>query len=327
MKIRSYSFFLALAAAAAVSSPGLAQTRVSIASTGQSSSYYAYHTAVAQVLHQAVPDLSVTILETGGSEENLRLLLRREADWGQLSEPSFYESYSGTGSAKGQDPHPELRFLAPVVDVAFFNVVNSDLGITGFAGLAGKSYGPGSKGSTTEKVTAELIGELGVETDLVSGSYGDLVAAMKDRRIAGYTKSASLTAEDSTILDVRTSVPVRIIGFSDAELAKIKKVYPHYLFVHLDKTPYGDDPVTLAKVALMNGTTSALPEEVGYQVYKTLVERNDEIAKIYSPMKSVDVVQATLESAKTPLHAGVVRYLREVGADIPAELVPPEARQ
>ena len=326
MRVWKYVFATAVIVAA-LQTPSVAQTRLSIAATGQSSSYYAYHTAVAQVLQQAAPDLGVTILETGGSEENLRLLLRQEADWGQLSEPSFYEAYSGTGSAAGQAPQPSLRFLAPVVDVAFFNVVNADTGISSFQGLAGKSYGPGSKGSTTEKVTAELIAALGIDADLVSGSYGDLVAAMKDRRIAGYTKSASLTAEDSTILDVRTSVPVRIIGFSDAELAKIRKTYPHYLFVHLDKTPYGDDPVTLAKVVLINGTTSALPEDVGYRVYKTLVDQNAEIARIYSPMKTVDVVQATLESAKTPLHAGVVRYLREIGADIPSELIPPEARQ
>lgn len=303
-----------------------AEVRLSIAATGQSSSYYAYHAAVVQVLEEVAPDLNVTILETGGSEENMRLLLRGEASWGQLSEPSMYEIYSGTGSAAGDDPETTLRYLAPVVDVAFFNVVNADSGITDMAGLQGEAYGPGSAGSTTEKVTVELIQELGIDADFVSGSYGDLVAAMKDRRIIGYTKSASLTAEDATILDVRSSVPVRIIGFSDSELETIRKAYPHYLFVHLDETPYGADPVTLAKVVLMNGTTSELPEEVGYQVYKALVEHNERVADFYKPMADVDVVNATLESAKTPLHAGVVRYLREIGQDIPGDLVPPEAQ-
>lgn len=302
------------------------ETKLAIAATGQSSSFYAYHAAVSQVLREVAPDLNVSVMETGGSVENLKLLNRGQADWGQFAEPVFYEKYAGIGGAAEQGPNPKLRFLAPVTQVAFYIVVNADAGVGSLADLSEKSYGPGSSGSNTERLTMELFGLLGVEPAYTRGSYGDLVAAMKDRRIVGYTKAGSLTTQDSTIMDVRSSVPVKILGYTEEQVKAIKAKFPHYLFLSLEKTPYGDDPVLLNNVLLINGTTSDLPEEVGYRVFAALVEQNEEIAKVYKPVAGVDIAKLTLESAKTPLHAGVVRYLREKGYTPPASLVPPEAK-
>ncbi len=306
--------------------PAQAETKLAIAATGQTSSFYAYHTAVSQLLGKVAPDLNVSVMETGGSVENLKLLNRGQADWGQFAEPVFYEKYAGIGGAAKKGPNSKLRFLAPVTQVAFYPVVNADAGVSALSDLSGKSYGPGSTGSNTERLTMDLFGSIGVKPTYMKGSYGDLVAAMKDRRIVGYTKAGSLTTQDSTIMDVKSSVPVKILGYSGDQVEAIKKKFPHYLFVSLDKTPYGDDPVTLNNVVLINGTTSDLPEEVGYRVFKALVEHNDEIAKVYKPAAGADIVKLTLESAKTPLHAGVVRYLREKGHTVPASLVPPEVK-
>lgn len=325
---RNKALLAALGAAALCLSPAAthAETKLAIAATGQTSSFYAYHTAVAQVLGKVAPDLNVSVMETGGSVENLKLLNRGQADWGQFAEPVFYEKYAGIGGAVKKGPNPKLRFLAPVTQVAFYNVVNADAGVGALVDLSGKSYGPGSSGSNTERLTLDLFGEIGVKPTYVRGSYGDLVAAMKDRRIVGYTKAGSLTTQDSTIMDVRSSVPVKILGYSKEQVEAIRKAYPHYLFVSLEKTPYGNDPAVLNNVVLINGTTSDLPEEIGYRVFAALVEQNEEIAKVYKPAAGADIVKLTLESAKTPLHAGVVRYLREKGHSVPASLVPPEAK-
>lgn len=326
-KAAKHQLLVAFTALAVCSSAANAQseTKLAIAATGQTSSFYAYHTAVAQVLGDVAPDLNVSVMETGGSVENLKLLNRGQADWGQFAEPVFYEKYAGIGGAAKNGPNPKLRFLAPVTQVAFYPVVNADAGVNSLADLTGKAYGPGSSGSNTERLTMDLFTLIDVEPDCVRGSYGDLVAAMKDRRIVGYTKAGSLTTQDSTIMDVRSSVPVRILGYSDEQVRTIKAKYPHYLFVSLDKTPYSDDSATLNNVVLINGTTSDLPEEIGYRVFAALVEQNEEIAKVYKPAAGADIVKLTLASAKTPLHAGVVRYLREKGYTVPASLVPPEA--
>jgi hypothetical protein len=299
---------------------------LAIAATGQTSSFYAYHTAVSQVLGDALEGTNVTVLETGGSVENQKLLERGQADWGQFAEPLFFEKYSGIGASAEQGPSKKLRYLSPVTQVAFFPVVNADSGVQSIGDLNGRGYGPGSSGSNTERLTEDLFATVGVEPEYTRGSYGDLVAAMKDRRIDGYTKAGSLVSEDSTIMDVRSSVPIKILSYTEEQIAKISEAFPHYLFVTVDKTPYGDGPVTLNQVVLINGTTSDLPEETGYKIYKALVENNEKIAETYKPATGVDVVALTLSSAKTPLHAGVVRYLRENGHEVPEGLIPPEAK-
>lgn len=315
----------ACVAACLFSTQAKAQDNLAIAATGQTSSFYAYHTAVAQVLNEVLDDANITVLETGGSVENQRLLERGQADWGQFAEPLFFEKFSGIGASEEQGPSPELRFLSPVTQVAFYPVVNADAGITSFADLDGEAYGPGSSGSNTERLTQDLLATIGVEPDYVRGSYGDLVAAMQDRRIVGFTKAGSLVTEDATIMDARASVPISILSFSEDHVAAIAEEFPHYLFTAVDGTPYGPGPVTLNQVVLINGTTSALPEETGYRIYRALVENHDRIAEVYRPAAGVDIVELTLSAARTPLHAGVVRYLQEIGREVPAHLIPPEA--
>ena len=315
---------LSLAAIATVSAPAFGQQSISIAATGQTSSYYAYHAAVAQVIGNAYPDINVTVMETGGSVENLRLIERGQADWGQFVEPTFYEDYAAVGSAAGNEPRSDLRVLWAITEIALFNVVNANEDIHTMGDLAGRPYGAGSAGSLTERITADLLATIGAEPELVRGGYSDLVAAMQDRRIVGYTKSGSLTAQDATVMDVQTAVPIRIIGFSDDDVAAIQEVYPHYTIAPLAETPYGDGPVNLYRTALIVGATAALDEDIAYRSFRAVAENMDEIAATFRPVAGVDLIESTLAVAEAPLHPGVIRYMEEQGHTVPDELRPPQ---
>ena len=315
-------FFLPLAGVLIGFATAANAQQVSIAATGQTSSYYAYHAAVAQVIETEFPDLSVTVMETGGSVENMRLMEMGQADWGQFVEPTFFQDYAAVGAADGNEPKPDLRVLWAIANIALYNVVAADSDIETMGDLSGHDYGAGSSGSLTEKITADLIGISGGEPDLFRGGYSDMTAAMKDGRIIGFTKSGSLTAQDATVMDVMASMPVRVVGFSDEEAAGILDAYPYYSIQEMEMTPYGDGPVRLYHTALIAGTTAALDDDVAYRTFKAVAENMDVIAETFSPVKGMNLIEATLAAAKTPLHPGVIRYMEEQGYVVPDELTP-----
>ncbi len=307
---------------AAMVATGTTAQQVSVAATGQTSSYYGYHAAVAQVIQSTFPELSVTVMETGGSVENLRLIENGQADWGQFVEPTFYEDFAAVGSAEGNAPKDELRFLWSIATIALYNVVDADTEVSSMGGLTGVPYGAGSSGSLTEKITADLMSISGSEAELIRGGYGDLTAAMKDGRITGFTKSGSLSAQDAALMDVAASRDIKVIGFTDIERDAVLEAYPYYSLVTMEVTPYGPGPVTLYQTTLIAGASAELDDEVAYKAFKAVAENIDTIAETFKPVEGIDLIEATLASAKTPLHPGVIRYIEENGHEIPAELIP-----
>ena len=82
---------------------------ISIAATGSASSLYVYHVTVSQLLNKKLPEIQVSVLETGAALDNLRRMRKNEADLAQFAEPDFYEFYNGIGPFKGK-PNPHLRW-------------------------------------------------------------------------------------------------------------------------------------------------------------------------------------------------------------------------
>jgi len=179
-----------------------AKKLISIGATGQASSYYAYHVAVAQLLNKNIPEIQVSVVETGGGADNLKRVANGEVEWGQTSEPDAYECYKGIGLWEGQEPSSDLRLYWAVHPITYLFVVREDSGINSLQELDGKKFNPGGSGSSTERLTEKTLNLMGITPEYYRGGYSDVVEAIKNRRISGYVKSASITKPDATILDL-----------------------------------------------------------------------------------------------------------------------------
>ncbi len=76
-------------------------------------------------------------------------------------------------------------------------------------------------------------------------------------------------------------------------------------------------------------TRKYLPPELGYKAFKAVADDKTEIAASYlgwKVVKVVNVIENTLHYANTPLHVGMVKYLREKGYKVPDHLIPPEGK-
>lgn len=300
-------------------------TQLSIGATSQASSLYAYHVAVAQMLNEALPGVNISVVETGGGLDNMRRLSEGQVDWGMMAEPDLYEYYKGLGPFEGQ-ANENFRTFWVTTPLAYLTVVGADTGIENFQDLAGKPFNAGGRGSGTERATVEAFGAMGVEPDWFRTGMGDAVTAFKDRRVVGFTKAGPPASPDSAILDAQTSRDIKILNWTDEDIAKVQAQYPHFDFMAVEDTPYGTGPMNLRVVFITMGTTTDMSEQQAYDIFKAVVENVDKVAQSYPAIAGLDIAKQTLERGQTPLHPGVVRYFQEQGMTVPDRLMPPEMR-
>jgi TRAP transporter TAXI family solute receptor len=300
---------------------------LSWAATSQSSGFYPFNVAIADIINKNVEGVQVTVLETGGTADNLNMIEKGQAHFGQSSEPNLYEAQQGIGLYEGKGyEKPRLLFLAN--PLAYYFTVSEESRITSLSGLSGKKYNPGLQGSSTEILSYDILKEiLGYTPEFVPGSTGEAVNAMKDRRIIGFTKSGPTNSPDSSLQDVSTSLKIRVLSFTDDEIAKVKEKYPYFQFVDVDGELYKQDG-KITSIGLLFGpmVSADLPEDLVYNIVKAVFENQDYIEQAYGGVKGVDMVDLTANYSVSFLHPGTIKYLKEKGYTIDDSRIPPEMK-
>ncbi|GHV53306.1 hypothetical protein FACS1894206_03730 [Deltaproteobacteria bacterium] len=295
-------------------------------STSQSSGMYPMNVAMAEVINKYVPEVSVTVIETGGTTDNWKRMQRGEVSFGQGGDAEVYMGTHDEGAYKGLGA-TRPRVLISANPQAYIFVVTEESGITKTSDLNGKPYNPGLKGSTAEMLSYKIFEALDIKPKFIPGSTGEAVDAMKDRRIIGYTKNTSLTAQDSSVQDVATARKIAVLSFSGEEQKKILKALPMYQITTLPGKVYGL-PNDIKTIGGLFGVAVDRDLDAGlvYKIFKALCDNRDYIAQTYAGVRGEDLLDLT-SHASTWLHPGVIRYLKEKGYKLNPEQFPPEYKE
>jgi TRAP transporter TAXI family solute receptor len=310
----------------ALTGPAEAQKkRLAMGCTATASSHFAYCVGQAKAINTAVPDVDVTVVETGATVDNLKRMLKNTIDYGLITTDQVYLAHRGEGIWK-DTPFADVRNLWFYTVSAIYITVREETGIKTIADLAGKKFSPGFRGAATEKMTEATLTHLGIKPEWVRGGASDLVDAIKDKRIVGYAKAADGFRLDASMMDIAATTPIRVLPFTDDQMKKTKEQFPYYPWV---KVPTGSikgmGEFWAQAVVVGFMTSKAFPSEVAYKLVKAVLEDREHQKAAFKGLAD-DMTKLTLEQALSPLHAGAIRYYREKGLKIPDHLVPPEAR-
>ena len=304
----------------------LQQTYLNLGATSQSSGIYSYFVAVADAAKKATDGkINMTVVETGATIDNLKRLQQKSIDLGLGTASINYKAYKGLDDWK-DSPMPELRELYIFLPAPQPVVVTVESGVEKVEDLNGKSFFPGLAGSASETTSQEVFAQLGIQPKYFLGGLEDGVNAVKDRRAVGLVKSGVGLAPDPSVLDINSTLPVKILGFSEEQLQKIEELGLSTTVIPAGTYPNQTEDVHTYVIALDIITTNDLPEEVAYQIVKASVENKAEHEKAYNGVAPFDYIEDTLKYATVPLHAGVVRYFQEQGIEVPDHLIPPEMK-
>jgi uncharacterized protein len=120
----------------------------------------------------------------------------------------------------------------------------------------------------------------------------------------------------SFVLDLGSSMPLRMIPVSDAEFAELKKINAGFVRHTIKAGTYKDqgiteDVVTFQSPTVLTASSKASPEVV-YKITKAIIEGRGEFANVVKTMKDI-TPEEMAQSFGMPLHPGAEKYYREAG--------------
>lgn len=303
-----------------------AESRLTMGGTHSTSAFYSYQVAVVSDWNNALKGkMRMTIQELGGAAASTEALLRGEVDMGISVTSSDFNAVRGEGSFK--KPSNTLRTLYFFAPLPLNWAVAADSGIESIAAIGDKPFSPGGRGTATEGQTEAVLKAIGLNLQLSRGGASDALEAYQNRRIIGFIKAG--LHPDGYLQQAHASRPVRLLQLSEEQANKVVAAYPYFSVGKVQNgSHYGNQPATSMTVQTAIGinTSTNLSADVAYAIVKRAfsAEGIAAAASGYAPAAQSNAIELTLAAAVAPLHAGVVRYLKEQKIEVPKHLIPPE---
>lgn len=297
---------------------------LTLSAVASSSGLFPYCVALGEVLSH-LDELEITVAESGGNVANTQELRMGEVSIANSISNTDYESYTGTGTTFGGDPFTDVRILWYYESTPIQYFVAEDSGIESLSDLDGKTFNPGGTGTAASVVTHDAFDALGIHPNYFEAAQADAGDAYANRQIVGAVKTGS--APDSYIVQANTNRAVKLLNFSDEELATVTEAIPSVTTGTVAANSYDGVDYDIQTLCTYQGiqVDMSFSQELVYKMWKAMWEDYADTWKTaYVNGANNNVPEMTLQAAKTPLHAGTVQYLTELGYEVPAELIPAE---
>ncbi|MEV6332496.1 TAXI family TRAP transporter solute-binding subunit [Streptomyces sp. NPDC051909] len=285
-------------------------------STGVSSGVYQqYGELLRQALGRDLPEVSITLKDSEGSQQNLARLASGEAD-----------ITVATADAVGQylrDRKPgfeKLRGCARLYDDYVQVIVPKGSPVGTVADLRGLRVGVGQPGSGVRLIADRVLAAAGVTPDVdvvpVSAGIDTMPKLMEERKLDAFFWSGGLPTEAVQKLSER--LPVRLVPLDPDLVDSLHDVGGSTRFYRSANIP-GDayslaqsgNPVDTVAVANILVTTEDADPDLVEGLTRTVIDSRDGIGSQVHPAQLVDL-RTAIYTEPLPLHEGARRYYRSV---------------
>ena len=281
---------------------------------GNTGTYYAFTTAVGQVL--STDDYKFTVQATGGSQANIEMIEDGEAQFAIVQNDVMNYAYEGTNG-----------FAAPITCFSAVGCVYAEVcqviatkasGIKTIADLKGKNVAVGDVGSGVYYNATQILAAAGLDIDAdinkTAASFGDAATLLKD----GAIDAAFITAGTPTpaVSDLATSTEIVAVDLGEDVIAKLMNDYPFYAkheYTDADYAFIGDDASSTVAIMATFIVTNDMSEDQVYEITKSLWENQEEIAVAHAKGKEMNKDTAVAAIGNVPLHPGAEKYYKEIG--------------
>ena len=259
---------------------------------------------------------------TGASVENVKLAHKGETVIGEVMGDVAVAGFQGLSKFNGKKH--DILSMAIMYPNLLQVVVLKKSGITDIEQIKGKKISSGSPGSGTNFMSETVFKALGIALDSYKDSrlsFTETANALRDGTIdVGFW---SVGPGTSSILDLATTHDIHIISFTPAQQEKIVAANKEYSAVDLAGGVYKgvDNAVPTIGVWNVMICQASLKEDLVYNLVKALFENQGYLLKIH-PSASYTTAENAVKYSPIPLHPGTIKYLKEKGIAVPANLMP-----
>jgi len=293
--------------------------------------YYPVGVALATIAHAQLAEshgISLTAISSAGSLENVKLLRDNQAQFALLQGP--FGAWSWTGEGPVSNPQTHMRSVAAMWKNVEHFVLLSRLADSGtmadLNNLDGERYVLGARNSGADQTGRFILDTLGVDFrskfSLAYMGYGPTTSAIQDNNIVGMNIPAGAPVSSITQAYALLGDRMTILNWTQEDLDAINDRYPLWDWYDFPPGTYPNQEEHIRTVASPNVlvTRVDIPEDVVYEITKVIWENLATLQEIHGATRDMrmDIAVAGLGA---PLHAGALRYYREIGLDIPERLI------
>jgi TRAP transporter TAXI family solute receptor len=311
---------------AAVMSPGCAPGDrpdiLALATAGTGGVYYVLGGSIAELWSRELPEHDFVAEVTGGSVENLSLLLGGDVHVAFSMGTSAHELYNATGSFSGREPAQVLALTALYPNVLHL-VTLEGTGVESLADLVGRRVSVGAPGSGTEVAARTLLEGNGIDYDDFRPqrlNFNETGSALRDGNIdAGFLSAGPPT---SAILDLATARRMRLVPIRATEVENTSLLDPTVSidFFLPGTYPGQDTEVETLSTPNVLVVRADMAEELAYDLIRALFAVRTELASVHPAARHISA-EYTLGASPIPLHPGAVRYFVAAGYEVPDHLI------
>ena len=304
--------------------PPASPYKYSLASGSVGGNFYLLGGGLAQTINNHLGEYFLFTSETtGGSTANIKLLQSGDAELGVVMTSALQEAMEGTAEWTSGVKHTKLRGLVPLYPSWLTIYTTRDSGIKTLRDFHGKRVGLGSKGAAMDSIFRQFFQDEGIiPAQIHNDGHGATATALNN----GVINVALLFSYPpfAAIAELETSKDLFFVPLSPAEQTALTAKYPFYSKDAMPAGSYKGLTQDVPGVSEWNllAVSADVSEYLAYLLTKALYENRADMAAIHPSAKYM-----TPENSFTfniPLHPGTIRYLKEIGIDVPKEFIPVE---
>ncbi|MBU6464414.1 MAG: TAXI family TRAP transporter solute-binding subunit [Bradyrhizobium sp.] len=303
-----------VATAAMLLAPAMgAQQFVNVLTGGTSGVYYPLGLAIAKIFSDKLPNVKTQVQATKASVENLILLQQGRGEIAFALGDSLKAAWDGDEEAGFKTRLDKLRTIGAIYPNYIQIVATADSGIKTLADLKGKRLSVGAPKSGTELNSRAILAAAGLSyKDLRKVEYlpfAESVDLMKNRQLDATLQSAGLGV--ASLKDLSTATDTVVVSVPKA---LVDKIGPPFTSMEIPANTYAGQEKDVPTAAVINYlvTSTAVSDDLAYQMTKLIFESLPELANAHAAGKDIKLETAAMGSP-IPLHPGAIRYYKEKG--------------
>ncbi len=314
--------------AAVVSVAGLASAEdrtgwpssIKLGTASQGGTYFIYGSGIAKLIQEKLA-IPASAEVSGGPIQNLALVDAGRLNMGLTSTGPAQQSIEGRNPLMPGGKIENVRALFPMYQSAFQIAVLKNTGVTSLHELDGKSVGVGPKAGTTATYLPEILEDIGVKIDPRFGGAGDQAGQLQDGMISALGLAAGIPVTAFSQIEAQNDITP--LGFTDEEVKTLTKTYPSLSPLVIKEGTYKSQQGDLKTVSMWNFVVASkdMPDDLAYAITKAVLESNTEMQQVHRAA-SESLAQNVVHNAVLPLHPGAIRYYKEIGIELPSNVIP-----
>ena len=330
--LKPIALLLLLGVSLVACSDELNRTRPYVLTTATTGgTFYPVGVALATLAHAQLADshgISLTAISSAGSFENVKLLRDNQVQFAILQGP--FSAWSWNGEGPVSNPQTYMRSVSALWKNVEHFVLLSELTSNGdmmdLENLDGERYVLGARNSGAEQTGRFILDTLGVPYEenftLAYMGYGPTSSAIQDGNIVGMNIPAGAPVSAITRAFAQMGDRITILDWTQQQLDLLNAKYPLWDWYEFPPGTYPNQDTLVRTVASPNVlvTREDLPEEVVYNITKVIWENLATLQEIHGATRDMRM-DIAVQGLGAPLHAGALRYYREVGVEIPERLI------